>query len=359
MACGFEKKGIILPESEALNWSGKGQHIEYTIDEQSKIPLRVERLLGHSATAIVEAVRCRRIRLARKSIRCNRHLSPYEAISEVQHLQKVKHFHIIRVVGTYIIKKNLSILLYPVTEWNLEEFMDDTVDQLSETKDFSNSYEHRTRSLALRTFFGCISHALQYIHNRNIKHMDIKPKNFLVRSIKTPLSDRIDNYKIYLADFGIARSYSNPQDAETDSWTSFTRMYAAPEVVQQAKRSFSADIFSFGCVMVEMLATILTTRSSNFRSDLHRNRINPHSDTSYQANVPFIKQWVAGLDKQAFLDPIYDHARKTKLDLLEKILLCLDPVPMFRPTAAHLAACTELLRCLDCSKGSEPFEAAE
>ena len=133
----MQKKGISLNDYEVLDWSRKCQHVEYGVDELSLIPLKVERTIGHSATALVEAMRCIRIRLARKCIRCIRRLTPYESVVEVEHLQSLQHCHLIRVVGKYIIRKDLSISLYPVTEQTLEEFKNDTVHRLSELDNFS------------------------------------------------------------------------------------------------------------------------------------------------------------------------------------------------------------------------------
>lgn len=67
---------------------------------------------------------CRRIRLARKRIKCGRWISRKEAIEEVEHLQRLNNAHIVRVVGTYVVLNELAILLYPVAEWNLENYMD-------------------------------------------------------------------------------------------------------------------------------------------------------------------------------------------------------------------------------------------
>lgn len=123
----LQHRNIILPPDEELDWSGMGQHIEYAPHDESSIPLSFEKVIGHSATALVESVKCRRIRLARKRIKCHRRLSKKDLIGEVEHLQRLQHSHIVRLVGTYTIGQELAILLYPVTEWNLEEFMDSTV----------------------------------------------------------------------------------------------------------------------------------------------------------------------------------------------------------------------------------------
>ncbi|KAF2623736.1 hypothetical protein BU25DRAFT_173720 [Macroventuria anomochaeta] len=67
-------------------------------------------------------------------------------------------------------------------------------------------------------------------------------------------------YKIYVADFGIDRAYKSAAESETDPRISlFTPCCTAPEVVEQERRGFSSHIFSFGCVFVEMMATILSS----------------------------------------------------------------------------------------------------
>src|SRR5204863_9361750 len=121
-------KNLIPDRFEEKDWSGRGQHAEYDPSEASKVPLVLEKNLGFTATAIVESVRCKRIRLARKTIKCGRRMRREEAIKEVEHLQRLSHAHILRVVGTYIMGKDLSILLYPVAEYNLGSFMESICD---------------------------------------------------------------------------------------------------------------------------------------------------------------------------------------------------------------------------------------
>ncbi|KAF2637573.1 hypothetical protein P280DRAFT_482998 [Massarina eburnea CBS 473.64] len=204
--------GIHLNPEDELDWSGRGQHVEYEAKEEKEIALKFERIPGNSATAVVYSVICRRIRLARKMVRCSKRLSKEDAVTE-------------------------------------------------------------------------------------LKHMDIKPKKILVRPISSVLPSR-EIYKVYVADFNIARAYMFTADAETDTPTSYTRTYAAPDVVQQEKRGFSADIFSLGCVFMEMIATMLTrhdsddlllskdtSRGSDEREKLRSARCNEDGDTSYHANA--------------------------------------------------------------------------
>lgn len=342
----LESKGILLAPDDELNWSGRGQHVEYKPAEERKIPLKPERFLGHSASAIVESVLCRRIRLARKKIQCSRRLSKEDAIDEVRHLQHIQHSHVVRVVGTYTIMRYLAILLYPVAQWNLEEFMDDA-DLIP--------IVHRQRDLALSTFFSCLTHTISFLHANYVKHMDIKPKNILIRQTASSNSHR-SCYKVYLADFGIARAYQSTVEAETDSPTLYTRTYAAPEVVRQEFRGFSADIFSLGCVFIEMAAAILS-----LDKDLQTIRCNAHGDTSYHANIEAVCDWYGGVPRQ-LLDSCDPDGRLQLpsglfLDALSRML---DEQADLRPSARRLASYVGSDGgCFSCFSGPEPFEAAQ
>ncbi|EFQ86098.1 hypothetical protein PTT_18737 [Pyrenophora teres f. teres 0-1] len=236
------------------DWPGRGQHADFQKEERNLINniLVFQEPLGRGSYATVDSVKCRRILLARKTIFCRRPLNRMKAIEEVAHLTRLKHSHIVRVIGTYTVSKELSILMYPVADHNLDDFLL----QLFEEQ------QQYLRPFMLKStlkFFGCLISAIHAIHMRLIKHMDIKPQNILVRRQDDySISSHVGNstYHIYITDFGISRSYKRLEDANTDGPTSFTRKYAAPEVVEGNTRGFPADIFSLGCVFLEMAACI-------------------------------------------------------------------------------------------------------
>lgn len=306
----------------------------------------MEGILGHTASALVESVICRNVRLARKTVRCTRRLKREDALKEVEHLQRLEHSHLVRVVGTYIVtpRKDLSILLYPVAEYNLETFLD----SISEDVDSKDDHQlvlasHKVRSVT--TFFGCLAQTLAFIHANLIKHMDIKPKNILVRDVskEAPLIPRHPNsrsavsHKLYIADFGIARAYTSAEDAETANPTAFTRAYAAPEVVSQDTRGFKADVFSLGCVFAELIATLIGERDQ--LADI---RDENEFDSSFQANIPQIRKWVQEL-------PIFDAIPVFP----DQLFAMLSSNPRHRPSAARLAKFLGSSRC--CTSGPEEF----
>jgi hypothetical protein len=115
----IEARGLRRDVDNELNWSGKsagsGQHAEF--NRGDKIPLERVGDIGQSLTAKVEKVRCKRIMLARKTMRCTRRWTLLDAINEVEHLERIRHFHIVQLVGTYIVGREFSILLYPAANW--------------------------------------------------------------------------------------------------------------------------------------------------------------------------------------------------------------------------------------------------
>jgi hypothetical protein len=343
-------RGLMLDPLHELDWSGRGQHVEYEEQHEKDIPLTAERILGYSATAVVESVMCRRIRLARKSIKCTRKLTKVDYIAEVEHLHRLQHAHILRVVGTYTFKKGLAILLYPVASWNLDEFMDELLDTQSSVNSdvLQSGWRDRAGAKALRTAFGCLAHALHFIHSSNVKHMDIKPKNILVRAH----GPETGSYKIYIADFGIARGYKSANDAETDSPIPFTRTYAAPEVAVQDTRGFSADIFSLGCVFLEMIATLISNPALNQRQRLADARTSESGDTSYHANLGIIQEWhretVQNVSRGVV--PLRIH------DLTSSMM---QHASHDRISTAKLDSELSDTFCSECYAGPEPFEVAE
>lgn len=339
-------RGILLDDSEALDWSGRGQHAEFAPSEKTLIPLIEEDLVGSSLTADVHSVRCRRIRLARKMIRCNQRFTKEMAIQEVEHLQRLRHQHVIQVVGTYTYKRKLAILLYPVATYNLDGFLDTMVavhdDVILDTQNAGT----------ISSFHGCLVKAMHFIHDHNIKHMDIKPGNVLVRKVA-------EYYRVYIADFGIARAYTSADESNTDSPTPFTRPYAAPEVIDQSFRGYSADIFSLGCVFLEMLAVLWTIgkRDSCNQRDKVSSIRKKHG--SYQANLDDVLDWSNRFvenTKYTLFPGLRGMLSKQQV-LAFKTMMAHNPDE--RPTAAALVGRFQGLSCGDCENGPEPFEAAD
>jgi serine/threonine protein kinase len=184
--------------------------------------------------------------------------------------------------------------------------------------------------------------------------MDIKPKNILIRDLRDCRSKK-DLFKVYIADFGISRSYSSAADSETDTPASFTRKYSAPEVVMQETRGLSADVFSMGCVYVEILATI-AGKTDSLEELLSGNG---DGDRSYQASIPEVINWLTSLHSD-LIKIRSDSIEELSLlsHLLRRTPEMLNMEPSRRPPAYDLVFEKYPESYLCCITGLDPFEVA-
>lgn len=103
--------------------------------------------------------------------------------------------------------------------------------------------------------------ALASCHDRGVLHGDIKPGNFLFKSVVSPalssldslVPERIspDNLKVKLADFGCSQLCDGSGKC-SDKKMSGTPAYMAPEVIQR-DYGLPCDVWSLGVVMYHLL----------------------------------------------------------------------------------------------------------
>jgi len=127
--------------------------------------------------------------------------------SELQALKRLSHRHIVRLVGSYTDAKHLGLIMTPIADMNLNDFL-----RLPNTDPI-------LRKRQLRSYFGCLATALAYLHTRQVRHNDIKPHNVLLK-----------DSSVYMSDFGTSRIRSGGDESTTpSSGEARTHRYCAPE----------------------------------------------------------------------------------------------------------------------------------
>ncbi|KAK4443511.1 hypothetical protein QBC34DRAFT_416886 [Podospora aff. communis PSN243] len=224
---------------------------------------------------------------------------------EIQVLKRLSHPHIVKLVGSYTDEDNLGLIMTPIADMNLEEYL---------TSQKLNSI---LRNRSLPEYFGCLATALAYLHQQDVRHNDIKPRNVLVKDAR-----------VYLADFGTSRSWGAEEVSTTvGPHEGFTPRYSAPETHDtNTPRNRASDMWSLGCVYLEM-ATVLMGRTldelDRFLSENGSLRVD-----AFYANPEAIALWIEQLRKGS--------SRKGDGVILDWTASLLQISPDDRPTAAQL-----------------------
>ncbi|KAJ0410656.1 hypothetical protein ATCC90586_003725 [Pythium insidiosum] len=166
--------------------------------------------------------------------------------------------------------------------------------------------------------------ALRYIHSAQILHRDIKPSNVLINR----------DCLVKICDFGLARGFDVTPEGDTamdQALTEYvvTRWYRAPELLLASRYSTAIDVWSVGCILVEMFL-----RKPVFPGHDHVHQLNLILQTvgsPSPADMGFItnakaKRWILKQPQHAgkSLANVCPSAPPEAIDLMTK-LLAFDP----------------------------------
>ncbi|KAE9967126.1 hypothetical protein BLS_006556 [Venturia inaequalis] len=149
-----------------------------------------------------------------------------------------------------------------------------------------------------------IQEVVAYLHSNSIRHKDLKPANVLLYP---------DGLR--LTDFGTATDFTDFSQSATEGGDRGTPKYFSPETSAFELCGRASDIFSLGCIFLEVLAV------ANGYSLEQLKQSRPDKDRSFQANIEQVRNWI--------------RAAKFKdwdILLLNEIGLMLHAVPGSRPT---------------------------
>ena len=338
-----------------------------------------------------------------KTIRnAQRKLAREEASNEVNAMRDLRHPHITALLGTFTFRERLSILIFPAACCDLSQFMKqmcrdfrkmhsqsphlDILDGNATRSDSSiatnssTSISHKWHSqdpsdsekrnktwpmnapfqhkiLILRRCFICLSEALSYLHESDVRHKDIKPENILID----------ESESLILTDFGISRRFQkNTPHSTNDQWK-FTRKYASPEMMKgrTVLRDDPSDVFSLGCVFLEVATLLLGEDLKEFSEHYTSTVNNTGVEEAYHCNLPRLYSWIDFLRARGPNNPqdqpllaenikVQDHipdADQVMVDSLIHIREMLDENPQARPQSQGLWKCFQYIspeKCKDC-----------
>ncbi|XP_062062443.1 serine/threonine-protein kinase ULK3 isoform X5 [Lepus europaeus] len=171
-------------------------------------------------TREVVAIKC----VAKKSLN---KASVENLLTEIEILKGIRHPHIVQLRDFQWDSEHIYLIMEFCAGGDLSRFI------------------HTRRILpekVARVFMQQLASALQFLHERNISHLDLKPQNILLSSLERP--------HLKLADFGFAQHMS-PWDEKHVLRGS--PLYMAPEMVCRRQYDARVDLWSVGVILYEAL----------------------------------------------------------------------------------------------------------
>jgi serine/threonine protein kinase len=317
-------------QNALLAWKRKFGDQQLKLGIKDSVPFEQGAILGSGGLGVVYETKIDGIAVAWKRTYMRRlkdeHLNEVKILGQ---MTEERHIHIVKLVGSYIHRQRnstleLAILTWPVARCDLSvllheidlinewKFRDDPLDEndwsTSPTEEEKAAYDNllkleqleqerfriftwhlreKVRDAALQRLtrsIGCIAKAVEYLHNRGIRHKDLKPSQILLSS-----------NGLWLTDFGWSRDISHLTCSETSGGDRITVRYHAPERAHMGKCGRPEDVFALGCTFLEMAYRIYGKDSKDY--------LNPTGNPmwSFQANLGSKDVWLAPfqLDKMS------------------------------------------------------------
>lgn len=197
-------------------------------------------------------------------------------LHEVNNMRSVACAHTVTVEDYQEVEKYaMQIYMTPVADGDLKDILEGWV----------KGESPKLKAETIYSWFGCLFQALNFVHSKDVVHKDIKPSNILIK-----------DQTIYLADFGLSRSFEGGS-----SWTrgefAGTPEYQAPEYVTDPKHGRSVDIFALGCVFSEILTALRKQDLDEFKQRRLFHEV-PEIQLkvySFYRNIKPVEEWVKGL----------------------------------------------------------------
>ncbi|XGW33373.1 hypothetical protein V3C99_017649 [Haemonchus contortus] len=167
---------------------------------------------------------------AAKVIRLKQQADRQEVEREVSILTQLRHPRIAQIYDAFYTPNNEVVLIMEIVRGG--ELFDRVADE-----------SYVLTEMAVVMIICQLCEAIDYIHEMNILHLDIKPENIMCVS-------QTGN-RIKLIDFGLARYYDGTQELR---YMAGTPEFAAPEVIKYEQLDYHTDMWSVGVITYILLS---------------------------------------------------------------------------------------------------------
>ena len=146
-------------------------------------------------------------------------------INEINIIASMRHPNILLYMGTTVDNESYYMITEYLPMGSLEDYLHKRGGYLTDKQKIKIAFQ--------------IAIAIKYIHSRKILHCDLKSSNVLLD----------EDFNVKLSDFGLSNFMSECPEKTVNG----TVKWMAPEILNRGKYETTADIFSFGLIIWELL----------------------------------------------------------------------------------------------------------
>ncbi|KAL2136690.1 hypothetical protein VTI74DRAFT_2101 [Chaetomium olivicolor] len=269
-------------------------------------------------------------------------LNQDEFLSEVDSIRDVQDEHMLSFWASYTHRGFGYVLFTPAPEFTLKSLLTTMPHCLKEL-------DKKVRRQTVLNWIRCLVDTICSLHNRGLSHGNIKPSTVMFTSDNQVFFSEFSRFHTMLlggpSDVGSfdkeAYDYMAPEQwykPHSSSPTSGCPADAAHTLICHTS-SQATDIFSLGCIILELLSFLLKKQGRPFaahRAARHKiaGRGGAVPDSSFHKNLGQIESWMFQLAKDAAKqdDPVF-KCFSPMLHVVERMLAF---YPAERPTAVEI-----------------------
>ncbi|KAM0671754.1 serine/threonine kinase [Ordospora colligata] len=265
---------------------------------QTSMEYEMIRTIGEGTFGQVILAKRNRAKYALKKVNRTEDGIPITTIREIQTLREMHHPNIIRLIEV-VVDSGKIYMVFPYVQHDLNKFI-----------------RNKKMSTAnIKHVFLQITKGICYMHSKGIMHRDLKSANILIDQ----------NLNVSIADFGMARRTTK---AGIYTPGMVTLWYRAPEILLgRPTYTYAVDVWSMGCVLVEMYLGSMLFQGSTEIAQLEM--IIHACGSINEKTFPGIKD-IAGINSFRLpqsprrIESIIEKYDVSAVDIVSR-MLCIDP----------------------------------
>lgn len=200
------------------------------------------------------------------------------------HLGRIRDDHIIRIRSSFTDPFHFGLFLSPSGLCDLGSLLSEYESRMG-SQEITLCDRRVIRAEVESWLFGCLgclAATVLFLHQSNLRHRDLKPKNIIIYESGLTTSGReetVHNWKVCVIDFATAKEFSTGNNLDTKGQPQiFTPDYLSPEKAMNQPRTEKEDMYHLGRIFLEILIPLTGRKLSELKAKLLEEHGDPQQE---------------------------------------------------------------------------------